>query len=416
MLSIDFIRQNIDLVKKGALLKRREVDIDAILELDSKKRELQTSLQELQAQRNTASKEKPTPELIKQGKQLKEKIQTLEEELRTVDEALTTLVLQVPNYPYPEAPEGGEEANVEIKKWGTIQDFSFTPRSHIELVESLDLADLERGTKVSGFRGYFLKNELALLQMALVMYVFQKFAAKGFIPMIAPSMVKEFTLFGNGQFPWGRSEVYQLNDDDAYLAGTAEVPVTAYYANETLEEKDLPKKFVALSPCFRKEIGSYGKDVKGLYRVHEFWKVEQVIFCTNDHEESKKMHEELQQNTEEIWQDLKIPYHVLLMAAGDMGEPQHFKYDIEAWMPCREAYGEVASNSIIGDYQARRLNIKYKKPDGTKEYAHTLNNTAIAFPRALIAILENYQQADGSISVPEVLRPLVGFDQIGPRT
>jgi seryl-tRNA synthetase len=415
MLSIDFIRQNPDLVKKGALLKRREVDVDAILELDEKKRSVQTNLQELQAQRNTASKEKPTPELIEQGKQLKETIQALEEELRIVDEALTTLLLQIPNYPYPEAPDGGEEANVEIKKWGTIPNFSFEPRSHIELVESLDLADLERGTKVSGFRGYFLKNELALLQMALGMYVFQKFTAKGFTPLIAPSMVKEFTLFGNGQFPWGRQEVYQLNADDAYLAGTAEVPVTAYYANETLDEKDLPKKFVALSPCFRKEIGSYGKDVKGLYRVHEFWKVEQVIFCKNDPEESKKMHEELQQNTEEIWQDLKIPYHVLLMAAGDMGEPQHFKYDIEAWMPCRAGYGEVASNSIIGDYQARRLQIKYKKQDGTKEYVHTLNNTAIAFPRALIAVLENYQQEDGSIMVPDVLRPMVGFDRIGPR-
>ncbi len=412
MLDIQYIRDNPDAMKKASKLKNREVDIDRLLELDVQKRRLQTDVQTLQAERNTGPKSTPTAEEIEKGKELKEKIQKLEEELRTVDQELTTLLLQVPNYPYPESPEGGEEANTEIKKWGTIPNFSFTPKSHIELVESLDLADLERGTKVAGFRGYFLKNELALLQMSLVMYVFQKFVSKGYTPLIAPSLVKEFTLFGNGQFPFGRQEVYQLNDDDAYLAGTAEVPVTAYYANETLDEKDLPKKFVALSPCFRKEIGNYGKDTKGLYRVHEFWKVEQVILCKNDHEESKKFHAELQKNTEEIWEELGIPYHVLLMAAGDMGEPQHFKYDIEAWMPGPGGYGEVASNSIIGDYQSRRLNIKYKATDGTKKYVHTLNNTAIAFPRALIALLENYQQEDGSVKIPEVLVKLVGFKEI----
>lgn len=412
MLDIQYIRDNREAIKKAAILKNRNVDIDALLLLDEKKRKLQTQIQNLQAERNMGPKSTPTPEQIVEGKALKESIQKLESELRIVETEYTELLLEVPNYPYPEAPVGGEEANSEIRTWGDIKKFSFEPKSHIELVESLDLADLERGTKVSGFRGYFLKNELALLQMSLIMYVFQKFVSKGYTPMIAPALVKEFTLFGNGQFPWGRGDTYQVNDDDAYLAGTAEVPVTAYYANETLSLEDLPKKFVALSPCFRKEIGSYGKDVKGLYRVHEFWKVEQVILCENDHEESKRLHAELQKNTEEIWQDLGIPYHVLLMAAGDMGEPQHFKYDIEAWMPARGGYGEVASNSIIGDYQARRLNIKYTDAEGNKKYVHTLNNTAIAFPRALIAILENYQQEDGSVKVPEVLQQGLGFKEI----
>ncbi|MFS8159261.1 MAG: serine--tRNA ligase [Candidatus Roizmanbacteria bacterium] len=420
MLSIDFIRENPELVKKGALSKKKEVDIDEILRLDAQKRKLQTELQILQAERNENAKSskgaKPSPEEIQHGKDLKEKIQKIEADLNVVTIAFDDLMLQVPNYPYPESPEGGEEANQEIKTWGEIPSFSFSPKSHIELIESLDLADLERGSKVSGFRGYFLKNELALLQMGIIMYVMQKLMAKGYTPLIAPALVKEFTLFGNGQLPWGRQEVYHLQDDDLYLAGTAEVPVTAYYANEILDEKDLPKKFVALSPCFRREIGNYGKDTKGLYRVHEFWKIEQLILCKNDHEESKKMHAELEANTEEIWQDLKIPYRVLLMAAGDMGEPQHFKYDVEAWMPHRNGYGEVGSNSIIGDFQARRLNIKYKKKDGTKEYVHTLNNTAVPFPRALVAILENYQQEDGSIKVPEVLVPFVGFDTIKLKT
>ncbi|PIZ67052.1 serine--tRNA ligase, partial [Candidatus Roizmanbacteria bacterium CG_4_10_14_0_2_um_filter_33_96] len=319
----------------------------------------------------------------------------------------------VPNIPLPEVPVGKDESgNVEVKKWGKIPKFDFELKSHLDLGLSLDLFDLERGSKVSGFRGYFLKNQAAQLQFAILFYVFQKLVKKGYTPIIAPSIVKGFTLFGSGQFPWGEQEVYKLNDEDAYLAGTAEVPVTSYFSGEILNEKDLPKKFVAFSPCFRREAGSYGKDVKGLYRVHEFWKVEQVIIAKNDIEESKKLHEELQKNTEEIIEDFKIPYRRLLMCTGDMGEPQIYKYDTEVWMPYRNGYGEIASNSIMGDFQTRRLKIKYRKKDNTTEYCYSLNDTAMPSPRILIAILENYQQRDGSIEIPEVLQSLVGFKEI----
>ena len=288
----------------------------------------------------------------------------------------------------------------------------FTPKSHIELGKSLDLFNLERGAKVSGFRGYFLINELARLHFALLFYVFNKLTNKGYTPIIAPAVIKGFVHFGAAQFPWSEQDVYKLNDDDAYLAGTAEQPVTAYFSNEILNEKDLPKKFVAFSPCFRKEAGAYGKDTKGLYRLHEFWKVEQVIIGKNNVQEAKKLHEELQKNSEEILQDLELPYRVLLMCTGDMGEPQIKKYDTETWMPSRNAYGETMSNSIMGDFQTRRLNIKYRKPDGKTEFCFSLNNTALASPRILIALLENYQQKDGSVLIPKVLQTLVGFERI----
>ena len=235
---------------------------------------------------------------------------------------------------------------------------------------------------------------------------------KGYTPIIAPAVIKSLALFGCGQFPWGEQDTYKLNDEDAYLAGTAEQPVTSYFSGEILKEKDLPKKFVAFSPCFRKEAGAYGKDTKGLYRLHEFWKVEQVIIAKNNLEEAKKLHEELQLNCEEILQDLKLPYRVLLMCTGDMGEPQMKKYDTETWMPSRNGYGETMSNSIMGDFQTRRLNIKYRKNDGKTEYCFSLNNTALASPRILIAILENYQQKDGSILIPKVLQPLMEKDKI----
>ena len=243
-------------------------------------------------------------------------------------------------------------------------------------------------------------------------YTLNKLVGKGYTPLIAPSLVREFTLVGNGQFPWGREEVYHLEKDDVYLAGTAEVPVTAYFSDEFLSEKDLPKKFVAFSPCFRREAGSYGKDTKGVYRLHQFNKIEQVIISTNDLNNSLTLHEELLANAEEILQDLELPYRVLLMCTGDMGEPQIKKYDVETWMPGREAYGETMSNSFMGDFQARRLKIRYKTKDGKTLYCHTLNNTAVASPRILIAIVENYQQADGSVSVPKVLQPFLGKKEI----
>jgi seryl-tRNA synthetase len=269
---------------------------------------------------------------------------------------------------------------------------------------------------VGGSRAYFLKNEAAQLELAVLFYTFNKLVKKGYTPMIAPSLVRDFTLLGNGQFPWGREEVYHLEKDDMYLAGTAEVPVTAYFANEVLEEKNLPKKFVAFSPCFRREAGSYGKDTRGVYRLHQFNKVEQVIISKNDMNNSFTLHEELLANAEEILQDLVLPYRVMLMCTGDMGEPQVKKYDVETYMPGRKGYGETMSDSFMGDFQARRLKIRYKTKDGKMLFAHTLNNTAVASPRILIAILENYQQKDGSVRIPTVLREYIGKDSIRPVT
>lgn len=416
MLSIDFIRQNKEKVVTAAKNKNREVDLDKIIELDDKRLTLIHRIQKLREERNKAGHTKPDQKTIQRGKEIKEELKKLENELTNNNSELTRLQSLVPNVPLDEVPVGKDSSdNKELRKWGKIPKMDFQPKSHIDLGLSLDLMDLERGAKISGFRGYFLKNELATLHFALLFYVFSKLAQKGYTPIIAPAVIKGFTLFGSGQFPWGEQDVYKLNDEDAYLAGTAEQPVTAYHSGEILNEKDLPRRFVAFSPCFRKEAGAYGKDTKGLYRVHEFWKVEQVIIAKNDIDEAKKLHEELQKNSEEILQDLGLPYRVLLMCTGDMGEPQIKKYDTETWMPSRNAYGETMSNSIMGDFQTRRLNIKYKTKEGKTHYTFSLNNTALASPRVLIALLENYQQKDGSVIIPKVLQPLAGLDKISPK-
>lgn len=414
MLSVDFIRENKDKVIQAAKNKNRQIEIDKILSLDDERRQLIQAIQKLREERNILAKEKVTDDIKSKGKKIKDELKKLEEKLAVIEEELNQVLKFVPNVPLDEVPVGADaSANKEIRRVGEIPHLDFTPKSHIELGQLHDLIDFERGAKVSGFRGYFLKNEAAQLQMAVLMFVYQHLIKKGYTPIIAPSIVKGFALFGSGQFPWGEQEVYKLNDEDAYLAGTAEVPVTAYYSGEILPERDLPRKFVAFSPCFRKEAGAYGKDTKGLYRLHEFWKIEQVILCKNDIEEAKKMHEELQKNAEDILQSLKLPFRVLIMSTGDMGEPQVKKYDTETWMPSRKEYGETMSNSIMGDFQTRRLNIKYRAKDGRTQYCYSLNNTAVATPRILIAILENYQREDGSIAVPEVLQPYVNFKKIG---
>jgi len=413
MLSLDFIKQNKEKVAVSAKNKNREIDLEKILILDNQKRELIQKIQKLREERNKIASQKVDENIRTRGKQIKEELKKLEESLNNTEKELNILVSFVPNIPLDEVPIGKDaSSNKEIKKWGEIPKFDFQPKSHIELGTSLDIIDLERGTKVSGFRGCFLKNQGAALHLTLLFCVFNKLINKGYTPLIAPAVVKGFTLFGTGQFPWGEREVYKLNDDDAYLAGTAETPVTAYYSNEILDEKDLPKKFVAISPCFRKEAGAYGKDTKGLYRLHEFWKIEQVIIAKNDIEEGKKLQDELQKNAEEILEDLKLPYRVLLMSTGEMGEPQIRKYDIETWMPSRNEYGETMSNSLMGDFQARRLKIKYRTKTGETRYCFTLNNTALASPRILIAILENYQQKDGSITIPTTLQKNIGFSKI----
>jgi seryl-tRNA synthetase len=408
MLDIKYIRDNLELCKTAAVNKNRVVDWDNLLTLDDTRKELIQKTEVLRAERNTISRER-SDEGIKRGKAIKDELKKLEDELRQTEEQFLAAMLTVPNVPDASVPVGKDESeNVEIKKWGEPTIFDFTPKDHIDLAKSLDLIDFERGAKVGGSRAYFLKNEAAEIEVALMFYTLQKLVAKGYTPLIAPSLVKEFTFVGNGQFPWGKEEVYSIPKDDVFLAGTAEVPVTAYYSDEMLIEKDLPKKFVAYSPCFRREAGSYGKDTRGVYRLHQFNKIEQVIISDAETSTSLTLHEELLKNSEEILQDLKLPYRVLLMCTGDMGEPQVKKYDIETWMPGRNGYGETMSNSFMGDFQARRLKIRYKAKDGSIKFCHTLNNTAVASPRILVAIFENYQQADGSILIPEVLQPFIG--------
>ncbi|MBI3576726.1 serine--tRNA ligase [Candidatus Gottesmanbacteria bacterium] len=414
MLDIKFIRDNLELCKKAAQNKNREVDWEGLLAADEKRRALIGKAEELRAERNVSSKSQITnPNDQTKARKRKEEIKEIEKELKEVEVKFEELMLTVPNIPDESVPVGKDASgNKEVKTWGKLPKFDFPVKDHIELSKSLDLIDFERGAKVGGFRAYFLKNEAAQMEFALMWYTLNKLVAKGYTPLIAPSLVKEFTLVGNGQFPWGKEEVYHLEKDDMYLAGTAEVPVTAYFADEVLNEKDLPKKFVAFSPCFRREAGSYGKDTKGVYRLHQFNKIEQVIISTNDMNTSFTLHEELLANAEEILQDLELPYRVMLMCTGDMGEPQVKKYDIETWMPGRRAYGETMSNSVMGDFQARRLKIRYRGKDGSIKFCHTLNNTALASPRILIAILENYQQSDGSIKIPKVLQPFIGKEVI----
>ncbi len=412
MLDINFIKDNLELCKSAAKNKNREVDWDGLLQSDAKRREFIRKVETLRGERNTVS-EKRTLQNEKRGKEIKKELKKLEIALNEAENKFSALMLTVPNVPDKSVPVGKDSSdNIEMKKWGTIPTFDFPIKDHIELAKSLDLIDFDRGTKVGGFRTYFLKNEAAQLEFAILFYTFQKLIKKGYIPLIAPSLVKKFTLIGNGQFPWGEDEVYVIEKDEQFLAGTAEVPVTAYYSNEVLEEKDLPKKFVAYSPCFRREAGSYGKDTKGVYRLHQFSKIEQVIISINNLNNSFTLHDELLRNSEEVLQDLELPYRVLLMCTGDMGEPQVKKYDVETWMPGRRAYGETMSDSVMGDFQARRLKIRYRTKDGKTAYCHTLNNTAVASPRILIAILENYQQKDGSVRIPDVLQPYIGKEII----
>jgi len=413
MLSLEFIRKNKEKIISASKNKNRPVDVDRLIVLDDQRKELIRKIQSLREERNTIAKQPFNEEIREKGKKIKESLSNLEDDLDKNQTELNSLLIQIPNVPLDEVPVGKDASqNKVIKEWGNLPRFDFPAKDHLRLGTDLDIIDFEKGAKISGFRGYFLKNQGAVLHFSILFYVFNKLISKGYTPLIAPAIVKNFTMFGSGQFPWGEKEVYKLNDEDAYLAGTAEVPVTSIHSDEIIPEKLLPKKYVAFSPCFRKEAGAYGKDTKGLYRLHEFWKIEQVVIAKNDLEEAKKIHEELQKNSEEILQDLGLPYRILLMCTGDMGEPQIKKYDTETWMPSRKAYGETMSNSIMGDFQTRRLNIRYRRSNGDKEYCYSLNNTAIASPRILIAILENCQQKDGSILVPKALLGYTGFKEI----
>ena len=318
-------------------------------------------------------------------------------------------VVAGPQSPPEDVPVGETESdNVELRRWGTPPQFDFTPKDHVELGESLDLIDVTRGVKLAGSRSYILKNEGSLLHWAILRLAIDRMTTKGFTPMVVPVLVNEAPMVGTGYFPTGRDQAYHVEKDDAFLVGTAEVSLTSYRCEEILAEADLPLKSVGLSPCFRREAGTYGKDTRGLYRIHQFEKVEQVIVCANEEEESARWHETILQNAEEIVQAIEVPHRVVAVCTGDLGIGQVRKHDIESWMPSREAYGETHSCSTFHEFQARRLNMRYRDVGGKIRFAHTLNNTVIASPRILIPILENNQQKDGSVVIPEVLRPYLG--------
>ncbi len=416
MLDIKFIRENKDVVQAGAKKKHIVVDIDALLVLDDERLKQLKEVEELRSEINRVSNDIARNQdtalkvqLIEEMRAVKEDIKSKEEKLGKITEEWQKMMLHVPNVPDMSVPEGlSDEENMEVRAWGEKPNFSFTPKSHTELMLAHDMADYERGSKVAGFRGYFMKNDGARLEWALMRFVEDRFMNKeGFTPMIVPSLLRREPFMGTGYLPQSEEDLYKTQDMD-YLAGTAEVSTMGYYMNEIIDKKNLPIKFFAFSPCFRREAGSHGKDTKGIFRIHEFVKYEQVVLCEANHEESVRLHEEITANSEALLKELGLPYHIVINCGGDLGLGQVKKYDIEAWMPSENRYRETHSSSYFHDFQARRLGIRYKDENGKMQFVHSLNNTALAMPRIICQIVENYQQADGSIKIPEVLRPYMG--------
>ncbi len=408
MLDIKFIRENIDLVKTATKNKGFDESIvDRLLAVDEKRRKLIQETEEIRAKKNKLGKED-----VEEGKKLKVLLKEREEELETVSKDFEELIHQVPNPASVNAPVGRNETeNVEVKKWGEIRSFDFTPKDHLEIGTNLGIIDFESGAKVAGSQFFYLYGDGALLELSLTMYALEKLSKKGFLPVITPDLAKSRFYLGTGYAPKGKeAQTYTINNEDLGLIATAEVTLAGKHSDEIIPEDKLPIKYVGYSHCFRQEAGAYGKYSKGLYRVHQFSKVEMFIYCKP--EDSERLHQELLAAEEEIYQELNIPYRVLDMCSGDLGAMAARKYDIEAWMPGRNDYGEITSTSNCTDYQARNLNIKYKKKDGTNEYVHMLNGTAIVMSRVPIAILENYQNEDGSVTIPIVLQKWMGKEKI----
>ncbi len=422
MLDLTFIRSNPDKVKEAAHLKNNSIDVDALLALDQQVVALQHEVEEARARQNQlskgiqqAAKEKNTElrtALITEGKKLAEQVKEKEPELNKLTEERYHMLLLVPNIPDPSAPIGKDESeNVPFKYWGEPTAFDFQPLDHYDLMQKHHLVDIERAVKVAGSRSYVLRGDAARLELALINFAVDRMARKGFTPLVVPSMARDFAFIGNGQFPKGRDQVYEVLDQDLFLVGTAEVSITGMYKDEILKAEELPLKFVGYSPCFRQEAGTYGKDTRGVFRVHQFNKVEQYIICKADHEESVYWFEQLLRNAEELIQALEIPYRVVNVCTGDMGDGKVGMYDLESWVPSEGRYRETHSCSYFHDWQARRANIRYRDEEGKVRFVHTLNNTAIASPRILIPLLETHQQADGSIRIPEALQPFMGGQQ-----
>jgi seryl-tRNA synthetase len=414
MLDRRFIRNNPDAVKQAVRAKGLDLDVDELLAVDHRVRKLTTELDEAQAQRKSSAKEfakadeTRRAELREQHKELESRLSQLREELSEASAQLQELLLRTPTIPWEGAPVGDESANVTIRSWGQVPEFDFTPLDHVELLEKRDWAEFARARKVAGERAYALKQEAVLLERALHSYALDVLLNQDFTVISVPSLVTEMPLVGTGQFPGHREETYAIPADDLYLAGTAEVALVGLHSGEILDKKQLPVRYAGISPCFRREIGSAGRDVRGLLRVHQFEKVEQFVICLADEAESDRWHTELLETAERLVQGLGLAYQVLEIATGDMGAGKYRMNDIETWFPSLQHYRETHSCSSLHDWQARRANLRYRDTDGTIRFAYTLNNTAIATPRLLAALIENQQTADGQILVPEVLRPYLG--------
>ena len=420
MLDIKFIRENLDIVKMAATKKRITIDLDRLVAVDDSRRELMSAMEAKKAEQNKvtteiaqASDAVVRQQLITEMQQVKAEIAADEEKLKPILKEWQDLMLQVPNIPDMSVPDGASDAdNVEIKTWGDMPQFSFEPKDHVDIMTNLKMVDFERGTKVHGFRGYYLRGDGAKLSWAIWNYANDFFSQRGFEQLLVPAIVRKSNLYGTGHLPNDAEDVYKTQDDD-YLIGTSEVSTMGMYADEVLDKSLLPIKHLAFSPCFRREAGSHGKDTRGLIRVHEFYKVEQVVICEASHAESVKFHEELNRNTEEFIESLGIPYRTVLNCGGDIGQGQVKKYDVELWVPLEKKYREISSASYFHDFQTRRFNIRYKDDEGKMRYAHSLNCTAIPTPRILVSLIENFQEADGSVRIPPVLQTYMGKERIG---
>jgi len=408
MLDLKFIRENPDVVKEACRKKQKDINIDELLDLDEKRRKLIKETETLKAQKNKLSQKKNlSVEEKRQAKELKEKIKEREESLKKLEEEIEKFLWKIPNIPFDEVPVGRDEnENVVLKRVGKPPKFDFKPKDHVELGKMWDLIDIKRAAKVSGSRFYYFKNEAALLEFALVSYIFETFIPEGFVPVIPPVMIREKPYRGMGRLaPGDEEERYYIPKDELYLIGSAEHTLGPMHMNEILREEELPKRYLGFSSCFRREAGSYGKDVRGIFRVHQFDKVEMFVFASP--KQSKNEHEFLLSMEEKLMQALKLPYQVVLICTGDMSFTDAKQYDIETWFPGQNKYRETHSCSNTTDFQARGINCRYRKKDGTLGFVHMLNATACAIGRTIIAILENYQQKDGTIIVPEVLRKYV---------
>jgi len=420
MLDIKFIRENTDHIKEAVRKKHLNFNVDELITLDVKRSDLLLAVENMRAEQNSftekiarATDSVERQAMIDQMRTFKESLVSKESELKEVMEEWRELMLLVPNVPDISVPEGESDAdNKEVKRWGEPTTFPFPAQSHIDLMQKHDMVDFERGTKVAGFRGYFLKGDGFRLANAVWQLALEHWDAKGFMPMLVPSLVRRETFLGTGYLPQGEDDLYKTQDGD-FLAGTGEVATMGYYMDEVVDFTKGPIKFLAFSPCFRREAGAHGKDTRGLIRVHEFFKWEQVILCEGSHEESVRMHEEINRNTEEFLELLQIPYHTVINCGGDLGLGQVKKYDIELWVPGEGTYREISSASYFHDFQTRRLNTRYRDAEGRMRFAHSLNCTAIPTPRILVSIIENYQNADGTIRIPEALQKFMGKSVIG---